>query len=100
MLYDPAARRQDVTIKNRDRGPGLSAEAQVSTDFLQLVRFSLRSSADPRIRDSIVVADELLRVETPSEPSWHHYNGDVYGEHPDGIGIDGKGHGRASHVTP
>lgn len=95
VLDDPAARRQVVTIKNRDREPGLSAEAQVSTDFLQLVRFGLRAPADPRIRDSIVVADELLRVETPSGPSWHRYNGDGYGEHPDGAGFDGTGHGRA-----
>ncbi len=95
VLKDEAARRQVLAIKNRDQEPGLSAEEQVSTDFLQLVRFGLRSPADPRIRDSIVVADSLLRVETPSGPSWHRYNGDGYGEHPDGTGFDGTGQGRA-----
>ncbi|MGB5579960.1 MAG: glycoside hydrolase family 15 protein [Woeseia sp.] len=94
-LQDAAARKQVLTIKNREQDPGLSAELQVSTDFLQLVRFGLRSPDDPRIRDSIVVVDKLLRVETPSGPSWHRYNEDGYGEHDDGREFDGTGKGRA-----
>ncbi|MGH7682243.1 MAG: glucan 1,4-alpha-glucosidase, partial [Candidatus Eiseniibacteriota bacterium] len=35
------------------------------------------------------------RVETPGGPAWHRYNGDGYGEHPDGSPFDGTGLGRA-----
>ncbi|MBP8924686.1 MAG: hypothetical protein KBG75_02415 [Pseudomonadales bacterium] len=95
VLQDAAARSHALVIKNRDHDPGLSAELQVSTDFLQLVRFGLRSPHDSRIRDSLVVSDGLLRVDTPSGPSWHRYNGDGYGEHADGREFDGTGVGRA-----
>jgi len=37
----------------------------------------------------------MLRVDTPSGPSWYRYNGDGYGEHPDGRPYDGTGQGRA-----
>ncbi|MBK6289718.1 MAG: glycosyl hydrolase [Gammaproteobacteria bacterium] len=95
VLQDAAALRRPFPIKNRERDPALGADMQVSTDFLQLVRFGLRAPDDPRVRDSLVVADGLLRVETPSGASWHRYNGDGYGEHPDGRGFDGTGVGRA-----
>ena len=38
--------------------------------------------------------DALLKVETPNGPVWHRYNGDGYGEHPDGSPFDGWGIGR------
>ena len=82
-----------------------NATRQVSTDFLQLVRFGLRDARDPRILASIAVADGLLRHETPNGPAWRRYNGDDYGEHADGSpfdgspfvtsSLDGKGIGRA-----
>jgi glucoamylase len=87
----------DDRIAIRNRPPADSpgrCEAIVSTDALALVRFGLRVADDPRIRDTVRVIDALLRVETPAGPCWHRYNGDGYGEHPDGSPFDGTGVGR------
>jgi glucoamylase len=94
-LIDEEAMHQTLPIKNRLQDPGLKAEEQIGNDFLQLVRFGLRHADDPMIKESIKVADALLRVETPSGPAWHRYNGDGYGEHDDGSPFDGTGVGRA-----
>jgi glucoamylase len=66
----------------------------ISPDALALVRFGLRPPDDPRIRDTVKVIDALLKVQTPSGPTWHRYNDDGYGEHPDGSPFDGTGIGR------
>ena len=58
------------------------------------MRFGLRAPDDPRIVETVKVIDALLRVETPFGPGWHRYNGDGYGEHPDGAPFDGTGIGR------
>ena len=94
-LIDEEAMHETLPIKNRVQDPGLKAEEQVGTDFLQLVRFGLRQADDPLIKSSIEVADALLRVDTPNGPAWHRYNGDGYGEHEDGSPFDGSGVGRA-----
>jgi glucoamylase len=83
-----------VPIRNQQEDPRLPASAQVSLDFLQLVRFGLRSAQDPLITASVTVADALLKVDTPSGPCWYRYNGDGYGEHDDGGAFDGTGRGR------
>ncbi|MDE2465407.1 MAG: glycosyl hydrolase, partial [Alphaproteobacteria bacterium] len=83
-----------VTIKNLAHDPDLPANAQVSTDFLQLVRYGLRRADDPFIVATVRAADALLKSETPSGPVWHRYNDDGYGEHADGRAFDGTGHGR------
>ena len=83
-----------VPIKNLMADPDLPASAQVATDFLQLVRYGLRSADDPHIRDSLKIIDGLLKTETPSGPVWHRYNDDGYGEHDDGGAFDGEGRGR------
>ncbi|MHB8428529.1 MAG: glycoside hydrolase family 15 protein [Acidiferrobacterales bacterium] len=84
-----------LPIKNRTHDLDLPAEEQVGGDFLQLVRFGLRRPDDPLVRASIKVTDALLKVDTPSGPAWHRYNGDGYGEHADGLGFNGTGRGRA-----
>jgi glucoamylase len=84
-----------LAIKNRAKDPGLRVSEQVAVDFLQLVRFGLRRADDPLILASVQLADALLKVDTPSGPSWHRYNGDGYGEHEDGTAYDGTGCGRA-----
>jgi glucoamylase len=66
----------------------------VSVDALALVRVGLRAADDPRIRDTVVVIDHVLRTETRTGPAWHRYNGDRYGEHADGSPYDGDGIGR------
>jgi glucoamylase len=94
-LSNDAAMHQSLPIKNCLQDPGIKAEDQVGTDFLQLVRFGLRRADDPLMTASVKVADALLRVETPNGPAWHRYNGDGYGEHKDGASFDGTGVGRA-----
>jgi len=66
----------------------------VSPDALALVRFGLRTADDPRIRDTATVIDALLKIDTPSGPTWHRYNDDGYGEHSDGAPFSGTGIGR------
>jgi glucoamylase len=83
-----------LPIRNLDVDPNLPASAQVSVDFLQLVRCGLRRADDPLILATIKVADALLKVQTPSGPCWRRYNGDGYGEHEDGSPYDGTGRGR------
>ncbi|MEO7938830.1 MAG: glycoside hydrolase family 15 protein [Burkholderiaceae bacterium] len=84
-----------LAVKNRLQDPGLAAEDQVATDFLQLVRLGLRDPHDPLVTGTIQVIDQLLKVDTPCGPAWHRYNGDGYGEHADGSPFDGTGVGRA-----
>lgn len=93
-LSRPSARSEHVLIKNLAHDPNLSATAQVSTDFLQLVRCGLRMADDPCIVDTIKAVDHLLKTVTSSGPVWHRYNDDGYGEHADGSAFDGTGHGR------
>jgi glucoamylase len=60
-----------------------------------LVRFGLRAADDPRICNTLVVIDALLKADLPAGPCWKRYNGDGYGEHEDGRPFDGTGIGRA-----
>jgi glucoamylase len=92
---NPRALLDVMPIKNLAHDPALTAEEQVGIDCLQLVRFGLRRADDALIVDTLKVIDQLLKVDTPSGPSWHRYNGDGYGEHPDGAPFDGVGRGRA-----
>lgn len=84
-----------VPVKNRPPAQS-SAEARelISPDALALVRFGLRSPADPRIVNTLRVIDHFLKVELPTGPGWHRYNDDGYGEHADGSPFDGTGIGR------
>jgi glucoamylase len=91
---NPRALLDVMPIKNRLHDPNLSVEEQVGVDFLQLIRFGLRLADDPLIVDSILVADALLKADTPSGPAWYRYTGDGYGEHTDGAAFDGVGQGR------
>ena len=94
-LHDRGALQDQLPIRNQVIDPGLPADAQVGVDFLQLVRFGLRSPDDPLIADTVKLVDALLKVDTPNGPSWHRYNDDGYGEHDDGSAYDGTGRGRA-----
>ena len=67
----------------------------VSPDALAFVRFGLRAADDPRIVSTVKATDATLRVDTPSGPVWHRYQGDGYGGHDDGEAFDGTGIGRA-----
>jgi glucoamylase len=85
-----------VAIKNGPPGQEQAAASGIiSPDAIALVRFGLRAADDPRILDTLKVIDRLLKVDTPSGPSWRRYNRDGYGEHADGSPFDGTGMGRA-----
>ena len=87
--------QENVHIKNVAAAEDTRrASHLVSPDALALVRFGLRDAVDPRIRDTAKVIDALLKVETPSGPTWHRYNDDGYGEPEDGAPFDGTGIGR------
>ena len=64
-------------------------------EYLYLVRLGLRDARDPRIQNTLKVAEGLLKVETPNGAAYRRYNGDGYGEHEDGRPFDGTGVGRA-----
>ena len=95
IFGDDQALHRRVPIKNRLEQTAPPADEQVSTDSLQLVRFGLRAADDALVRDTVKVIDALLRVDMPTGPAWHRYNGDGYGEHEeDGAPFDGTGRGR------
>ncbi|HEX7973984.1 MAG TPA: glucan 1,4-alpha-glucosidase [Anaerolineales bacterium] len=84
-----------VPIKNRPADQTDEPAAQiVSPDALALVRFGLRAADDPHVLNTVKVIDALLKVDTPSGPSWRRYNDDGYGEHAGGEPYDGTGIGR------
>ncbi len=93
-MGNDAALSRVMPIKNRRIDPGLSITEQIGIDFLQLVRYGLRAPDDPLVRDTLKLADKLLRVDLPQGSCWHRYSGDGYGEHANGRAFDGTGRGR------
>ncbi|GAB4342800.1 MAG: glucan 1,4-alpha-glucosidase [Candidatus Abyssubacteria bacterium] len=83
----------------RNRPPGepweFRAKEIVDAGFLELVRYGIRRPGDTLVEDSLKVVDSVLKVETPCGPCWRRYNGDGYGERPDGGPYEGWGKGRA-----
>jgi glucoamylase len=70
------------------------AKEIVDGGFLELVRYGIRSANDPLIKDSLLVVDAALKVETPYGPAWRRYNHDGYGQREDGTSYSGWGTGR------
>ncbi|MHB1439501.1 MAG: glycoside hydrolase family 15 protein [Cuniculiplasma sp.] len=84
-----------IPIKNRPWNSSMvKVDEVISTGALSLVRFGLRPQDDRRIRDTLKIIDGELKVETKTGPTWHRYSQDGYGEHNNGSGFDGTGHGR------
>jgi len=94
ILAQAGATHTNVPIRNRRDSTGLPGDEQIGTEFLYLVRAGLRRHDDPLILGSVILADALLRTDTPMGPVWHRYRGDGYGEHEDGSAFDGSGIGR------
>jgi glucoamylase len=92
-IAPPRSDGDTVMVRNCEHGE-VKADALVGLDFLYLVRTGLRRADDPRIIETLKVVEKLLRVETPSGPGYHRYNGDGYGENADGTPFDGTGIGR------
>jgi glucoamylase len=94
VLADPAAIALPISIRNHEDEHPVSAAEQVGVDFLQLVRFGLRTPDHEAVTGTLRLVDALLRKDTPSGPGWHRYTDDGYGEHDNGSGFDGTGRGR------
>jgi len=94
VLIHGGAKFEHLLVKNRAHDPDLAADEQLAIDCLQLARYGLRQADDPAMSASIAAIDALLKTDTPNGPVWHRYNGDGYGEHPDGAPFDGWGRGR------
>lgn len=94
LLKGEAAMQKPIPLRNHRDQAEIRACDLIGTDFLQLVRFGLRSADDELITQSITVADTLLKVDTAHGPVWRRYTGDGYGEHDDGTPYNGTGRGR------
>lgn len=86
-----------LAIGNQPPGSAASYPARDIVDggFLQLVRYGILAADDPLVVDSLRVVDAVLKVDTPTGPSWHRYNHDGYGQRPDGGPFVKWGRGRA-----
>jgi glucoamylase len=91
---DPHADPNTTTIQVANGGGLHPARNVVGGDFLQLVRFGIRSANDPVIRDSVEVIDRVIKHDLPGGPGWRRYNHDGYGQRDDGSAFDGTGVGR------
>lgn len=77
--------RIDINSSNR-----IADERTVfDAGFLELVRLGIKRADDQSIVESLVLVDQLIKVETPNGPGWYRYNHDAYGERPDGGNYDG-----------
>ena len=85
-----------IRIENRPPGTQTEFEAReiIDAGFLELVRYGVRRADDPLIVDSLKVVDAVLKRELPQGPGWLRYNGDGYGQRPDGGPFEGWGQGR------
>jgi glucoamylase len=85
-----------VRLANRPPGARTEFEAReiVDAGFLELVRYGVRRADDPLIVDSLKVVDAVLKRDLPQGPVWLRYNGDGYGQRPDGGPYQGWGQGR------
>ncbi|MEY2394588.1 MAG: glucoamylase, partial [Acidobacteriaceae bacterium] len=91
---DPHADPNTTMIQIANGGGLHPARDVVGGDFLNLVRFGIRSANDPIVRDSIEVIDRTIKRDLPQGPGWRRYNHDGYGQKDDGSPFDGTGAGR------
>ncbi|HZL53309.1 MAG TPA: glycoside hydrolase family 15 protein [Terracidiphilus sp.] len=85
-----------LRLANRPPGANVAFEAReiIDAGFLELVRYGVRRADDPLMVDSLKVVDAVLKRDLPQGPGWLRYNGDGYGQRPDGGPFQGWGQGR------
>jgi glucoamylase len=85
-----------IRLQNRPPGTRTEFEAReiIDAGFLELVRYGVRRADDPLMVDSLKVVDAVLKRGLPQGPGWLRYNGDGYGDRPDGGPFQGWGQGR------
>ena len=88
--------KEVIRLSNRPPGERVEFEAReiIDAGFLELVRYGVRRADDPLIVDSLKVVDAVLKRDLPQGPGWLRYNGDGYGQRPDGGPYQGWGQGR------
>ncbi len=88
--------KEIIRLANRPPGTRVEFEAReiIDAGFLELVRYGVRRADDPLIVDSLKVVDAVLKRQLPQGPGWLRYNGDGYGQRPDGGPFQGWGQGR------
>ena len=91
---DPHADPNTTVLRVANGGGVHPARNVVGGDFLHLVRLGIRAADDPIVRDSVAVADRVLKFDLPQGPCWRRYNHDGYGQKEDGSAFDGIGIGR------
>ena len=64
--------------------------SRVDAGFLELVRLGVKPAKDEAIIESLKVVDQTIKVATPAGEAWYRYNGDTYGETPNGGDFDGR----------
>lgn len=84
-----------VPIKNRAHLDWFAERAVIDGGFLELVRYGIKDAKDLHMVASVNAYDAGLKLEGPFGPLWHRYNGDGYGEGPNGEPYQGSGIGRA-----
>lgn len=75
-----------------ETGPGPGAV--LSVDFLELVRLGVRPPSHPAVLSSLAKVDAELLFVGSGGPAWRRYQGDAYGELPDGSPWQAGGVGR------
>ncbi|MGI8897652.1 MAG: glycoside hydrolase family 15 protein [Pyrinomonadaceae bacterium] len=89
-LSDDEDSNDGAKIEINSGGGSFDEREIVDAGFLELVRLGIKPAADPSIRNSLKVVDELIRKRTPQGSAWYRYNHDAYGERPDGGPYDGR----------
>jgi glucoamylase len=72
-----------------DGGPTVDQRTVVDPSYLELVRLGVLRADDPDVLSTMPVVDRVLGVSTRNGTFWHRYNGDGYGETPDGGNFPG-----------
>ncbi len=85
-----------ISIANRrlDQQQVFKAQDIIDAGFLELVRYGIYPPNHPLIEDSLLVVDQVLKVETTQGPCWRRYNNDGYGQNDDGQPFVSTGVGR------
>lgn len=75
--WDP---NRDATCTIANSGQRVKAKEIVDQGFLKLVLLGLKDAKDPKIKSSLEVLNQHLRVTTPKGTAWYRYKYDAYGE--------------------
>lgn len=76
-IWDP---NRDVLCTIANSGQRVNAKEILDQGFLKLVLLGLKDARDSKIKSSLEVLNQHLRVTTPRGTAWYRYKYDAYGE--------------------